>query len=219
MIIAREPLGTLSFHKTKNILRFMKRSVPSLAPILRSDAQGRILADLLADPARELSLSDLARHTGASVPTVAREIEHAEAARIVTSRRLGNARLVRADTTNPLYQPLARLIAAIYGPPAIIAEVFARISGIDEVHLFGSWAARYQGQPGSAPNDIDVLVVGHPDRNKVYEAAEAAEQRLGMPVQVVFRTAEQWADQSDSFIAEVRSRPIVPVLTREDDRA
>jgi predicted nucleotidyltransferase len=197
----------------------VKKSGLSLAPILRSDTQGRILAQLLIDPTRELSVSDLARRTGASVATVTRELERAEAARVISSRRIGNARVARANTSHLLYEPLSRLITATYGPPAVIAEGFAKLPGVDEVYLFGSWAARYERQPGSAPNDIDVLVVGRPDRNQVYEAAEEAERRLAYPVQVVFRTPEQWADESDPFIAEVKSRPLLPILSRETDPA
>ena len=58
-------------------LHLMQRAVPSLAPILRSDVQGRILAELLIDPARELSSADLARRIGVSSSTISREIDRA----------------------------------------------------------------------------------------------------------------------------------------------
>jgi DNA-binding Lrp family transcriptional regulator len=206
-----------SLHKLKTMIHFMKSPAPSLAPILRSDTQGRILAALLIDSTRELSLTELAKLTGASVPTVIREIDRAETAQIVKSRRVGSARLVRADTTHPLHRPLTQLITATYGPPAIIADALGKISEIDRLYLIGSWAARYLGQPGPAPHDIDVLVVGRPDRNLVYDAADDAERRLGVPVQVVFRTPEQWIATNDPFITEVRSRPLMLVLGRKDD--
>jgi hypothetical protein len=180
--------------------------------MLRSDVQGRILAELLIDPSRELSSADLARRVGVSSATVSREIDRAELASIVTSRRVGNLRLVRADTDNPLHLPLRQLILASYGAPAVIAEEFGGIEGIEHLYLFGSWAARYEGERGPAPRDIDVLVIGRVDREQAYEAADRAEQRLTLPVQVTLRTPRQWAEQKDPFIVEVRSRPLVPVL-------
>ena len=194
----------------------MQRRLPSLAPILRSDVQGRILAELFIDPSRELSVTDLARRVRVSSSTVSREIDRAELARIVTSRRVGNVRLVRADTDNPLHLPLRQLIMASYGAPAVIADEFEAIGGIEHLYLFGSGAARYGGQPGPGPKDIDVLVIGRPDREQVYEAIERAERRLTLVVQVVFRTPQQWAEEKDPFIVEVKSRPLVPVLDRED---
>jgi DNA-binding transcriptional ArsR family regulator len=193
----------------------MQRVLSSLAPILRSDVQGRILAELLIDPSRELSPSDLARRVGVSSSTVSREIDRAEVARIVASRRVGNVRLVRADTDNPLHLPLKQLVLASYGAPAVIADEFGAIKGIEHLYLFGSWAARYAGQPGPAPRDIDVLVIGRPDREQVYEAAERAERRLTLVVQVAFRTPRQWAEEKDPFIHEVKSRPLVLVLSQE----
>jgi predicted nucleotidyltransferase len=194
----------------------MKSSVPSLAPILRSDTQGRLLAELLIDPSRELSLSDLAGRVGASVATVAREVDRAETAEILTSRRVGTVRLVRADTSNPLREPLRQLIAATYGAPAIIAAAFSEVPAIERLYLFGSWAARYEGQPGPTPRDIDVLLIGRADRERAYEAADEAEDQLGLPVQVTFRTPQQWAGEDDPFIVEVKSRPLLPLLHQDD---
>ncbi|MGH9054958.1 MAG: ArsR family transcriptional regulator [Acidimicrobiales bacterium] len=189
----------------------MKVAVPTLAPLLRSEVQGRILAEVFADPEAEHSITELARRAWTSVPTAIREIDRAEAARAVTTRRLGNTRLVKADGDNPLARPLAEIVLATFGPPAVLAEELSGISGIDQVYLFGSWAARYRGEPGRAPNDIDVLVIGTPDRDDVFAAAERAEARLRLPVQVTIRSPDQWADRGDPFVAEVRSRALVPV--------
>lgn len=79
--------------------------------------------------------------------------------------------------------------------------------------LFGSWAARYLGQPRRAPNDIDVLVIGSPDRGEVDDAADRAERAIGMPVQATVRSRSEWTAGRDSFVPEVKSRPQVVVLT------
>jgi hypothetical protein len=187
----------------------MKVAVPTLAPVLRSDTQGRLLATIFTNPDAERTITELASLGVTSVPTAIREIDRAEAAQIVTSRRLGNTRLVKANPTNPLYQPYRDIILATYGPPAIIGEEFGTVRRIEYLYLYGSWAARYQGEPGRMPNDIDVLVVGTPDRDRIDGAAERSEKRIGMPVQAVIRTPAQWANRKDSFVTEVRSRPLV----------
>jgi len=86
------------------------------------------------------------------------------------------------------------------------------------VLLFGSWAARYLGQPGRAPNDIDVLVIGSPDRDAVDDAAERVERAIGMPVQATVRSRSQWTAEHDSFVREVKSRPLVVVLVDDWER-
>jgi predicted nucleotidyltransferase len=195
----------------------MKVPAPTLAPILRSAAQGRILARVLNDPESSYSLSDLVSWSNTSMPTVQREIGRAEEAGIVVTEKVGPTRLVRANVDHPLHDAVRRVVLATYGPPAVIADVFGYLDGADAVLLFGSWAARYLGQRGPAPNDIDVLVVGTPDRDAVDDRAAEAERRIGLPVQATVRDRTQWDSNEESFLQEVRSRPLVPVLVDEDD--
>ena len=175
-----------------------------------------MFAAIMLDPDAEHSLSELAEQVGTSVPSIIREVERAEAAGIVTTRRVGRNRLVRARPEHPLYQPLAQIVLATYGPPAVIKEAMDDVSEVDEVYLFGSWVLRYNGTPGRWPNDIDVLVIGHPDRDELHDAAERAERILGIPVDVTVRTPEQWAG-NDSFVAEVKSRPLLNISASGED--
>lgn len=191
----------------------MKVSVPSLAPLFRSDTQGRLLAAVFVTPDDEHSITALAQRAGTSVPTALREIDRAESTGAVVVRRVGNTRLVRANVDHQLYEPLRRLILATYGPPAVLQDEFKDIEGIDAVLIFGSWAARYSGAAGRAPNDIDVLVLGTPNRSAVHDAADRAEQRIGMPVQATIRPLAKWRDAADDpFMAELTTRPVVSVL-------
>ncbi len=186
-----------------------RRPSPSLLPILRSQQQGEILALLLGDPGLELSLTEIAQRTGAPHPSVHREIERAEHAGLVTTRKVGHTRLVRADTTSPYYAGLADVLTKAFGVPAVLAEILRPVKGISGGYVYRSWAARHEGQPGQRPvGDIDLLVLGEPDRDQLYDALSAAEKRLGRPVQATIRPAD-WLDTgSGSFHETVTSRPL-----------
>lgn len=190
----------------------MKVGAPLLSPLLRSEVQGRLLAEVFAAPDEEHSVTDLAGRAGTSLPTALREVERAESAGIVATRRVGNTRLVRADDTNPLFGPYRQILLTTYGPPAILRQEFAEIEGIESLFIFGSWAARYEGVPGLPPNDIDVMIVGNPNRAEVHDAADRAEKRIDLPVQTTIRSSDTWRVQVDPFIEEIRSRPIIPVI-------
>jgi DNA-binding transcriptional ArsR family regulator len=189
-----------------------RKPAPALLPIFRSQQQGQLLALLLGDPDLEVSLSDLASRLGTPYPSVHREIERAEAAGLVTSRRIGNTRLVRANTASPYYEGLALVLTRAFGVPAVLAEALRGVDGISAAFIYGSWAARYAGQEGQRPvEDIDLLVLGEPDRDQLYAAVEAVEPRLGRPVQVTIRDAD-WLDAGKgSFHDTVTSRPMVPI--------
>src|SRR5215813_2204279 len=100
---------------------------PPLLPILRSQQQGEILALLLGDPDLELSLTEISARTGAPHPSVYREIQRAEQAGLVTSRKIGNTRLVRANTASPYYNGLAEILTRAFGVPAVLAEALHNV--------------------------------------------------------------------------------------------
>lgn len=189
----------------------MKRSRPTLQPLFRSEALGRLLAEVLIEPDQERSVSELARRVGTSPATATRELARAEEAGLVRSRRSGPTKLVRGARDHPLFDPVTRIVLTTFGPPAVLAEELATIDGVAAAYVFGSWAARASGEPGRAPNDIDVLALGRPDRDAIYDAAERAEARLGRPVQITIRSVEDWEADRDPFLREVRKRPLVPI--------
>jgi DNA-binding transcriptional ArsR family regulator len=195
----------------KSILQSVDRGpAPSLLPILRSQQQGEILALLLGDPDRELSLTEISRLTGAPHPSVYREVQRAEQAGLVTTRKVGNTRLVRAETNSPYYAGLADVLTKAFGVPAVLAKALQNVSGIEDAYIYGSWAARHDGQPGTRPvGDIDVLVFGQPDRDQLYEALSTAEQHLGRPVQATVRDPGWLESASGSFYDSVTSRPML----------
>jgi predicted nucleotidyltransferase len=119
--------------------------------------------------------------------------------------------VVAADS--PITGPLTELLVRSFGPRQIIAEQLAGLPGIERVFLFGSWAARYAGHPDRAPPDIDVLVIGNPDRDQLDEAAQRAGSRLAREVNVTVRSAQWWRGSGDGFHAEVAMRPLIPVFS------
>ena len=195
----------------KSILQIVERKpTSSLLPILRSQQQGEILALLLGDPDLELSLTEISDRTGAPHPSVHREIERAEQAGLVTTRKVGNTRLVRANTASPYYAGLAEVLTRAFGVPAVLAEALSAVDGITAAYIYGSWAARHEGQAGQRPvGDIDVLILGEPDRDKLYSALSAAEQRLGRPVEATIRDSAWLESGTGAFHDTVVSRPLL----------
>jgi DNA-binding transcriptional ArsR family regulator len=191
------------------------RSQPSaLAPVLRSDAQARLLAVLLLHPEQEHTASDLARRLELPLTTVHGEVHRLLGAGILASREVGRSKLLRANQDNRMVGPLTELVRTTFGPDVIVREEFADLEGALEVVLFGSWAARFHGEAGPLPADVDVLVVGSPDRTAVYDAADRAQERLGFPVNPTVVSPQRWAAADDPLVRQLRSAPLL-VLCEE----
>jgi DNA-binding Lrp family transcriptional regulator len=194
----------------------MKTASPALLPLLRSRSQGDILAAIMLDPDHERSLSELAEETGVSAATVLREVARLEEGGLVTTTRRGNTRQVHAVTDSVVYQPLVDLLAVTFGPLAVLRASLADVSGIERAFIYGSWAARYAQRSGPVPRDIDLLVIGAPDRHALADAIADAEKVLRRDVNVRRVTADTWARDEGSFKRTVLSRPVVDVIGSHD---
>lgn len=191
-------------------LSYMRTAAPLLAPIFRSDGQARLLAVLLLGD-DELSVTDLAHRADLAYPTAHREVARLLEAGILTERRVGRTRLIRANHDSPLTGPLREILIVSAGPAALLTEELGRIAGVESAFLYGSFAARLLGIEGATPNDIDVMVIGTPDVNEVYEGCTRVEAAVHRPVNPTILTAAELAEQS-GFLDSVRSGSIVSVV-------
>jgi predicted nucleotidyltransferase len=184
---------------------------PALLPVFRSRLQGELLALILTNPNVEWTVDQLAERTGQPYQTVANEVRRLQAADLVVARPIGRSKLLRANSASPYFRPLAQLALMSFGPPLVIQEEFGALEGVQEIFIFGSWAARYAGESGPAPHDVDVLLVGAPDRDVAYDAARRAEQRLSREVNVTIRSIDHWRSGSDGFTRQLRSSPLLEI--------
>jgi DNA-binding transcriptional ArsR family regulator len=209
-------MGALTLRINRRYLQVMRSKAPALLPIFRSQLQADILALLLLNPGHEYSMTELADRFNAPLSTVHGDVKRLTQAGLLHRRNVGRSALIQANPRNRLVGPLTELLFLSWGPTHVVADEFEGLDGAERVLIFGSWAARYLQRHGPPPNDLDVLVVGQPSRADVYDAADRAQQRLGMPVNPVIRTADAWRQASDPLIQQIQSGPVVAVLVPDD---
>ncbi len=180
-------------------------------PIFRSALQGRLLATLYADPDVESSISDLARRIKAHVASVQREVDRLAEAGILLTRRSGTSRLVRPNADSPFAQDLSSLVMRSFGPIHVLGQLLGALDGNEQAIAYGSWADRYTGIEGPAPNDIDVLVIGQVDRERLHAIAQEAEARIGRPVHLISRTRRSWEQDRSGFAESIRTGTTVDI--------
>ncbi len=190
----------------------MRSEAPPLLPIFRSRHQGELLAALLLHPDREYTLTELSQRLKVPLTTLQREVGRLVEAGLIRQRRAGRTRLLGAAPASRYVRPLTELVTLAFGPHLVVEEEFQSLNGLDAAVMYGSWAARYDGEAGPPPNDVDVLVIGQPDRTQVYEAADRAERRLDLPVNPTIRSRRRWTEAADALVRQVRSSPVLWVL-------
>ena len=182
----------------------------TMLPLFRSQTQALVLTRLLLGPGEE-SLTELAIAVGSYKNAVKHEVDRLEAAGLVSSRPVGRSRLVSVSAGEPVRSILLDLVLHTYGPIHVVGEELSGVAGIAAAFIYGSWAARYVREPGLPPGDIDVLVVGDPDRDGLFEAVGRATTRLGKEVNVHVVTAAAWAKPKGAFLSAVKANPLAIV--------
>jgi predicted nucleotidyltransferase len=131
---------------------------------------------------------------------------------------VGRARIVRPDEASPIYNELYALLAKTLGPAPLLEAALESVAGVERAYIFGSWARRYRGEAGELPRDVDLLVVGSVDTDAVYQAARGVEERLGVAINPIVVTDEEW-HQPQGLLTRVQREPLVELnVARGDDR-
>ena len=207
----------MPIHINDSIIAYVNTQASTLAPLFRSDAQGEILAQLFLNPDKAFTISDLARLASTPYASAHREVSRITKMGIVTARKRGQAVEVQVRRDTPFFEPLLALLKLTYGPAVIVPRYLEGIGGIDQAFIYGSWAARRQGETGDAPGDIDVLIVGNPPRAEVHEAATNAAAALSREVNTRIVSSSAWADADvDPFLRTLHERPLVPLDVKKN---
>jgi hypothetical protein len=100
-----------------------------------------------------------------------------------------------------------------YGPVERLPRWLPHDAGIREAFVFGSWAARYTGEAGPLPRDLDLLFVLAPkaDVRAIDEACALAEAELGLEVQPTMVDEREWETADSGFLRAVKDGPLVPL--------
>lgn len=187
-----------------------------LTPLLRSDTQGLLLAELYLYPEKERTATELARLAGTGLPNASRELSRMVNAGFLHARSSGRNRYLRVNEKHPLYRPVSEILRYAYGPVAVLTPLLREVSGAEEAYIYGSWAARLSGEVGPNPEDIDVLVIGNDvDHDALDAAADAARQRLGREVNPRAISRRAWDEKADLFLRHLKERPLVRIPIEE----
>lgn len=194
--------------------RPLHRKAVDLSDLLKSGPGPEILSAILECPGDSWSAAELARTAGVSRSTALREASRAVDAGLVLIEDPGRPVLgARANRRHPVIDEIRRILMASCGAATHIAELLSGVDGVSEVVIFGSWAARYFGEPGSRPGDIDVLVVGQPAPGAAIQPADTARSRMlgrrRIPVNPVVTNFDNW--DSTYFGRSLRENPTLSI--------
>lgn len=181
-------------------------------PIFRSKEQARILSELFVYASAGLSLAEIARRTGVSPGGVHKEAVRLERSGLVRSERAGRNRLVAANPQSPFYLELRGLLTKAFGPEVLLTQALATVPGVIRAAIYGSWASSETGPMTRAPRDVDVLILGSPEHDRLNAEIDAVEAAIGLPINATVFSPEEWEADDSGFARTVKSEPQIELI-------
>ena len=190
----------------------MSETAPALAPLFRSDQQFRLLGVLFAGACEEIAVGELAERASVAQATASREVARLEQHGLVVTRLLGRNRLVSPNWSLPWAPELRSILMQTVGVVGRLGDVLRGMEGVQEAFVFGSWAARLEGEPGPFPNDVDVLVIGTSTLRAIRQACREVGQDLRVDINPIVIDRASWDSEApEPFIAHIKEQPLVPI--------
>jgi predicted nucleotidyltransferase len=174
------------------------------------------LCALLLDD-REWHPRELSRVLGLTNSAVAAELNELHKRGIAARRRVGNQARYSADKGCPVYSELCSLLVKTAGVADHLRRALAPLAErIELAYVFGSFASGNQ-RSGS---DVDVMVVGHVQPDKVLDALIPAEETLRREINAVVYAPAQYQHglaAGEGFIHTVHYGPKIMLVGKLDE--
>lgn len=181
--------------------------------LITSRGRRAILARTHLSPDREFYLRELVRLTRLAPRTVQREIDHLVEADLLTDRRDGNRRYLRANERHPLFGALREILLKSEGLVAVLQSALGN-RGVEVAFVFGSMAS---GR-AMAGSDVDLLIVGPLGLRESVRRLREVHDTIGREINPVVWTAEEFRSRlaaQDHFLDSVLREPRLMVLGDE----
>jgi len=113
-------------------------------------------------------------------------------------------RFFKLNKNYPLYEELKKIISKTIGAEGQIKEIINSLEGIEEAFIFGSVAKEKE----NIHSDIDLMLIGRVDQDKLIEAVNKVEKELGREINYHIFTKEEVLKkikEKDSFFVNIFS--------------
>jgi predicted nucleotidyltransferase len=188
----------------------------SIANVLFSSTQQRLLSALLLNPQQTIFAMELASHLGVRPSSLQRDLAKYTQAGILKMSRSGNRTYFQANEACPVFPDLRALLVKTSGLVDLLHGVFAPLrSKIKVAAVYGSMASGTE----TSGSDIDLLILGSVKMIELSPLLEKATGKLRRQINPTLYRPKEFSQKARNshFVQSVLGKPLLFVLgTRRD---
>ena len=188
----------------------------SIANVLFSGTQQRLLSALLLNSHQPVYAAELANHFGVRPSTLQRDLAKYTQAGIFKMSRSGNRAYFQANEECPVFPELRALLIKTSGLADVLHHQLVPLaSKIKVAAVYGSIASGTE----TSGSDIDLLIVGSVKMIELSPLLEQATGKLRRQINPTLYTPEEFSQKArrSHFLQSVLGKPLLFVLGTSSD--
>jgi len=191
---------------------------PSLANVLFSQTQQRVLGLLYGQPDRDFYTNEIIRLSESGTGAIQRELSKLTATGFISVSEQGNQKRYQANREMPFFSELRSIILKTFGLADIIKKELIPISkGISIAFIYGSVAK----QEDSAKSDIDlILITDTLSYSDFFKKSSKLEHQLNRKINPTFYTNDEWVKKQNGgnhFVLRITKQPKIFLIGTQDE--
>lgn len=178
----------------------------NLLKTTRSKLRQKVLAYFVTNQDSNLYLREIASILKEDAGNLSKELRRLEEAGVFMSLTRGNQKYFTLNKKYPLYKELKSTIFKTTGVEGSLRKIIESTDGIQLSFIYGSFARNKENDM----SDIDLLIIGNPDEDKVMKEIETLEKRLQREINYNIYPQKEFKAKmrkKDSFIRNILKKP------------
>ena len=175
-----------------------------------------LLSRLMMNPDRSFFIRELSRELKIPYGMLYKEEKNLVSLNILTEEKKGKVTLVSVNKTLPYFAEIRRLITKTTGLADLMKSTLSRLRGIRYALIYGSFASGEE----SESSDIDLLVIGDVDEEKVLNAISETEKEVGREINYILWSEKEFTKRVESkhhLLTDIVSKPLIMLIGEEDE--
>lgn len=190
--------------------------ITKINQLLGSETRVKILAKLILNSNRAFYMRELERMLNVNFLLIHRELENLKKLGLVTDERKGKIRLFKINKSSPIYPEVRGIVLKTAGIGDVMRNALGGTGKIKYALVFGSIARGDEKET----SDIDLLVVGGINEEKLIPKIRSAEDKVGREINYIIWSEKEFVKrikEKMGLLIEIEKNPIIMIAGDENE--
>jgi len=172
---------------------------------LKPTLNTKLLTYFYTNPDSRLYLREIASILETDAGNLSKALNRLVKEGVFLSEKRGNQKYFSLNKKYPLYEETKSIIFKTVGVKGGLGRILSETAGIDVAFIYGSYAQKAE----TATSDVDLIIVGAPDENKLMAKIDALEKAISREINYTLYSKKEFDENrtKDSFIIKILKRP------------